>query len=654
MRKHIIALFSTLCLIISSTFAQNDPVLFTVDDTPVNVSEFKYIYSKTNGAKADFSKSSLDEYLDLYVKFKLKVQRAKEMQLDTIPALMSELEGYRRQLANSYLIDKEVTEKLVKEVYYRSKQDVNISHIMITVKPNATPKDSLAAYNKILDIKKKLDAGGDFGQLAKEFSTDQSAKDNAGNIGYITSLFPNGFYPLETAAYSAKKNEVVGPVRTSAGYHLIKVNDIRDARGEMEVAHILVRFPKDKSKDQGKTKAKIDSLHKALRTGANFEDLAKSNSEDRMTAKKGGYLGFFGINRFERAFEDAAFALANDGTYSTPVESSVGWHIVKRVSKKEVEPYDIAKRRLQTLVQKDARFEAAKKAMVVRIKKEGNFKENDLALTKFKQSQTKDFLTHKWKPNPKPSDEPLFTLGGDQSFTLGDFESFCQRTARKRMRMGQNAKIEDAVNILYNDFVEDSCLKFEETQLEVKYPEFKSLMREYEEGILLFEATKILVWDKASQDTSGLKTFFNSSTKKYYYEDRADVSIYTLKAQASSMINKVKKMARKNPSSTVIEKYKEVLSVQEQVIEKGKNPVLDAMTWKVGELSGIEENKKDKSLNFMKIEKITPKREKGLKEARGYVVADYQDYLERKWIEELRDMYKVKINNDVLENLVKK
>ena len=312
---------------------KDDPVLFTVDGTPVHRSEFDYIYSKTNGPDADYSKESLDEYLNLYVNFKLKVQKAKEMKLDTIKSLQQELDGYRRQLADSYLIDREVTEKLVQEAFLRSKEDVDVSHILIKLAPNPSPEDNLKALEKARSVKAELESGKSFKELALKYSEDNSVKKNQGHIGWVTAIFPKGFYELETAAYSTEKGQVSEPVRTGAGYHILTVHDRRPARGEVEVAHILIR--PEKSDDGIKARNRIDEAHEKLATGEDFSKVAKEYSDDKVTANKGGYLGFFGINRYEKAFEDAAFGIAADDEFTKPVKTAAGWHVIKRISKKE-------------------------------------------------------------------------------------------------------------------------------------------------------------------------------------------------------------------------------------------------------------------------------------------------------------------------------
>ena len=655
MNSRLILTCVAFIFFLSNTIAQkDDPVLFTVENDPVHVSEFNYIYSKTNGDKATFSKKSLDEYLDLYVKFKLKVQKAKEMQLDTIPSLIKELAGYRRQLANSYLIDKQVTEKLVRQAFDRTQQDVSISHIMLNMKPGASQQDTLEAYRKLIDIKKRIDGGEKFGALAKQFSDDKSVKENSGNIGFLTALFPKGFYDIETVAYNLPIGKVSDPVRSSVGYHLIMVNERRPARGEMEAAHILIRKKKDRSDE--KSKALIDSLYAEINKGGNFEDLAKTFSEDNMSAKKGGYIGKFGISKYELDFESACFAIKNDGDISKPFKTSVGWHIAKRVSKKDNTDYEKAKRGLQTKVQKDARYEMAKVAMIERIKRENKFNENGGKLISFASSLNEEFMTHKWRAADVTSNDVLFNLGKNK-YTTKDFAAYAQKASRERMRMGKNAKVKDVVQKLYNGYVAESCMKFEEEQLEKKYPEFKSLMREYEEGILLFEATKMEVWDKASQDTTGLAKFHKTRKAKYRFAERAVINQYSLKATSADQLSKLKKFVAKKDAEETLAKFNttdgKIVSVQEKTFEKGKNKVLDKMKWKVGELSPVEIDKRNKSSNFFKIEALLPAEEKTLKQARGYVVADYQDFLERQWIEKLREKYKVSIDEKVLESLVK-
>ena len=652
-KPHVILWVALLYLPFTIWAQKDDPVLFTVEDTPVHQSEFVYIYTKTNGKNADFSRESLEEYLDLYIKFKLKVQKARDMKLDTIPQLITELAGYRRQLADSYLIDREVTEKLLQEAYEHSKQDVDISHILISLPPNASPADTLAAYEKALAVKQRL-KNEDFAAVAKEVSGDKSAQNNGGHIGYVTALFPNGFYELEKGAYAGPLNKLLGPIRTNAGYHILKVHGRRPARGELEAAHILLRT---QDKDPEKVKVRIDSIYQALKAGANFEEMAKKLSEDSRTAPQGGYIGFFGINKYSPSFEDAAFGIEEDGAISKPVQTNIGWHIIKRISHRGIQPYNIEKSRLESKVKRDNRFQEAKDAMVEKIKEEGNLREHLKVLDNFTAGLTDTFLTFRWRAPEEGGDQVLFELGTDYQATLGDFTNYLERATRKRMRSGSDADITALVKELYQDFVNESAMAYEEQNLEKKYPDFKALMREYEEGILLFEATKREVWDKASQDSVGLAEFFKLIDGKYRWESRAVTSVYRLDDRYKDQLDEVRAFIATHSPEEVMDKYGDVtptmLRHETKTMEQSIYPEFKNMKWEVGAMSQSDPDPRSRNIKFVKIEEILPPRAKTLDEARGYVVADYQDYLEDQWVEQLKKEYDVDVNPQVFESMVK-
>ncbi len=657
LNRPIVCLFTLLATFGRAAAQSDDPVLFSVDKTPVTVSEFRYIYAKTNQEKADFSDASLREYLDLYEKFKLKVQRAKDMKLDTVPALKQELDGYRRQLANSYLVDKEVTDRLIRETYERTKLDVDLSQIFFLCDKNAKPADTLAAYNKAIDCIYRLKKGEKWDDVAVAVSEDKSVKDNRGHIGWVTAMFPDGFFPLENAAYGQKPGDISStPVRTSNGYHVVRVEGTRPAYGEVEVAQILIR--KGDSEEKAEVaRRRIDSVYNALQGGANWDQLAAAVSQDKMTAPKGGYVGSFGINKYQKAFEDAAFALTKDGEYSKPVATSIGYHIIKRVSRKGIDPFDKAKRVLTERVKKDGRSEMAKKSMIARIKREGGFKENTEVFNKWAAGLVDSvFLTYRWKPSEQKPQDVLFSFSSGAKFTVADMEEYCVRAGRQRMKGIGVATSAEVAGQLYQDFVGESCLKYEETQLDKKYPEFKNLMREYEEGILLFDATKQLVWDKANQDSAGLEKYFNSNLRdKYQWEERAVVATYSIKTTDLKQRDKILKSIAKKPSADVLKKFNkkgEVVAVTEKTIEKSK--LKDPITWQAGWVSQPIVGEKDAPTTVKKVVKILPVQSKSLAEARGYAVADYQDYLEKQWVEDLRKAYKITLNEAVFKGMVGK
>lgn len=651
MKKTLFA-FVLLSFFTLSLYGQTDPVLFTVNGKPVTLSEFNYIYTKTNGAKADFSESSVMEYLDLYTKFKMKVARAREMQLDTLPPLMEELDGYRRQLADSYLTDREVTDKLVKEAHERMLRDISIRHIMCRVEKN----DTVAAYKRILEAQKKLVKGSPFAEVAKEFSDDPSSKDNGGNIGYLTAMLPEGFYELESAIYATPIGDITTPVRSPLGYHIVQVNAERPARGEIEVAHILIRKKKE-GVDQPLAQKRADMIYEELKAGKKFEELA-NQSEDLNSSTRGGVLPAFGIGRYEPIFEDAAFSLEKDGDYTKPIETSIGYHIIKRLNRRPVESLENMKSRLKARIQRDPRHELARMAMVERIKREGLFRENKEAYNRIVSNLDSNFLTYAWPVPASVESSTLFSFGNTMNASttsVQDWVTWLTENANRRINYATQFgnKVAVVADKVYQDYVAEKALAYEEMQLETKYPDFKNLMREYEEGILLFEAIKQNVWDKASQDSVGLEKFFADNKSKYNWNERASLVYYTVSDSAKASLEKIKKDAKKKTPQQLLAKYNkkgEVLKFREETVERDKGRVLDAAVWKVGY---IVSNGND-PLNFMKTEKITAKTPKSLKDARGYVVADYQEFLEKQWMAELMAKYPVDIKRPVLSSIIKK
>lgn len=650
----------TLCLLSFANFSTlkaqeivgGDEVIFTIEGNPVTVDEFNYIYTKNNGEKADYSRASVEEYLELYKKFKLKVQKAREMQLDTIPALINELAGYRKQLADSYLTDKEVTERLVREVYDRQQYDVKVRHIVARYPRRATDAQKQQAKDKIDGVLSEIRAGKNFEEMAKVHSDDVNTKRDGGELSYLTAMLPNGYYTFENAMYTLEEGEVSEPVESNIGFHLVQVIDKRPARGEMHVAHILL-----KSKVKGKfldgVQEKADSIYRVLGLGSNFEDLAAKHSDDGNTKNKEGDLGVFSISTYEKSFEDAAFALDKDGMISRPIQTSLGWHIIKRISKPEAPDYEKVKRKLQANIKKDGRYQIAKDQMIEDIKKEGNLTENLDLLNSFIDSLDETFYSYKWKFDPGLQGK-LFEMGGKE-FSLIAFANSMKKNTRKRLRFNKTDPIKKSVMELYNDYINQEALKFEEENLENKYPEFAALMREYREGILLFEATKINVWDKASQDTVGLRKFYNANQDDYMWKERADLETYQVRSSDVKLIKKISKYAKSHTQEEVMQKFntpENPIIFSEGTYERGDLEIA-GIKFKEGGISDERYDHKTKSYTIRHIAKVYPAKPKTLKDARGYIIADYQDSLDKDWVKSLNKQYEVKENKGVIEKLIK-
>lgn len=623
-----------------------DPALFKIGNEEVKVSEFKYIYDKTNGGKADYSEKSVREYLDLYTKFKLKVKDGRTLKIDTTSSLKRELQGYRRQLSNSYLMDKEILEKLVKEAYDRSKKDVNISHIMISLPPNATTAQEKEVFEKINGLRKKA-VGNGFEAVARETSDDNGTKADGGKLGYFTVLqLP---YTMENAMYSTKVGEVSEPVRSHLGYHLIKVNDSRTARGEIKVAHILLRTEAGNEERNATAKKRIEEVYAKLQSGSSFESLVAEYSEDNGSKPKAGVLDWFGINRYDNSFEDAAFGL-KDGFYCKPVQTEAGWHIIKRLESNVNPSFESAKANLTARIKNNDRFKVAQDVLVQRIKKDNNFRVNETVKQDLSKAIGENFINYQWKTPSLTNDDNLFFIGTN-AFPISEFMKYAERNPAERVNRGFST--EQAIENVFNKVVSSKAMEYEENQLE-KYNDFKALMREYEEGILLFETTKQQVWDKAANDSIGLAKFYAKNKAKYTWKQRALVDTYVLTEKDSVLLDKVYNLAKKSTGAKILTKINPK--------DKTKPSVLAVTSAKMEKTPEGIENKKGaiskptptpNGYIFSKVEKIIKPETKTLKEARGFVIADYQDYLEKEWIKNLQERYKVTINEEVVKSLIK-
>lgn len=658
MIKQLLALTSLFFVglaTLSSQSIDDERVLFTVADQEVTVGEFVYIYEKTNGDKADYSRANLEEYLDLYTKFKLKVARSRAMQLDTIQSLQRELEGYRRQLADSYLIDRTITDKLVEAAYSRMLSDVELSHLLIPVAQNAAPADTLLAYEKAAGLLNELKQGAKFEALAAQYSQDPNTKERGGKVGFLTAPFPNGLHRLERAAYNTKVGEVTGPHRSRAGYHLLRIDARRPARGEVEVAHLLIRT---ENRSREAAAALIDSLHTVLVEGqTSFVDLVETYSEDAKTKNDEGYIGFIRINQVELVFENAAFGIERDDSFSEPIQSSVGFHIIKRISQRPIQPFNVERPRLETTIKRDARFEEAKAQLLLDIRQKAGFQENREVLLDFAQSLTDTFFTFRWKA-PAPQGKMLFKLGRDYNVTLDDFAQYLVSASRQRSGLKRSSTPEEGALKIYDTFVDDQLLKYEESKLEENYPDFKALMREYQEGILLFEATKMEVWDKASQDTAGLKAYFDETLAgKYRWAPRARTTVYTMSPQARALAAQIRRFAAEHsPEETLAEfnsPSKQLVRAEEELYERSRQPKLQSVPFEAGTTTEPFAAEGSSEVSFLKIEEIVPAAAKSLDQARGYAIADYQDELERRWVAQLRETFEVSVNKKVFNSLVK-
>jgi peptidyl-prolyl cis-trans isomerase SurA len=640
-------LLSGVIFISASAFAQQkEEVLLNVGGKDITKSEFETIYHKNNNKTAG-DRKSIEEYLELFINFKLKVREAEAQGLDTTTAFKNELEGYRRQLAQPYLVDNEVNDKLLKEAYERMKTDVRASHILIKCDQNALPKDTLAAYNKTIATRDRILKGEAFDKVAMEVSEDPSAKENAGDLGFFTVL--QMVYPFESAAFSMKVGDVSMPVRTRFGYHILKTTDRRDAQGQIQVAHIMVKSPKTAtSEDDAKAKAKIDELYQQLKGGKDFADLAKEHSEDKGSAKKGGELPWFGTGRMVPEFEMAAFRLKNKGDYSEPVKTQYGWHIIKLIDQKPIPSYDEAKADLKARIQKDSRSQKSRESLIAKLKKEYKFKENPKAKEDIYKAVDTLLFSGRWVAGNKKLDKTMFTIA-DQKHSQKEFAQYIETHQSARGK----AEIQPIIDQMYNSFVEEKVLAYEENNLAKKYPEYKALLQEYRDGILLFDLMDKMVWSKAVKDTSGLKDFYEKNKQKFMWGERTDAAVYTAANEAVAkqlrmMLTDKKKKYTDEEITTALNKDSQLnIKIENGKFSKGDNEFVDQAT-----AEGLNKDiKKDGKVIIVDVKKKLPAEPKSLNEAKGLITAEYQNQLEKEWIQQLKAKYTVKVNQEVLNTV---
>lgn len=637
----------------SFTFAQNTKkeVLFTVDDKPYYTDEFKRVYNKNLELVKDESQKDLNQYLELFVGYKLKINKANKLGLQNNSRYINELASYRQQLAKNYTSDSKVTKALVDEAYARIQKEVKASHILITCDENAMPVDTLKAYNLALDIRKKALAGENFESLAEKNSQDPSAKDNKGNLGYFSAF--RMVYPFETAAFKTKVGEISMPVRTKFGYHLIKVTDVRDNRGEVTVAHIMLTKPQNaKPEEIEKIKSTIQEIYAKLKQGEKFEDLANQFSQDKNSSFKGGVLPKFSSGQLSsEEFENNSFALKNSGDLSEPFETQFGWHIVKLIQKHPVKKLDEMSKELENKISRDERSRLIEKTVNERIKKKYPAVRNEKLYAKIKGIVGDSYYNGEWSLPENKSDfsGTLITIGN--SNVLGT-EFLTELDALKKNKNTAIKPIGKLVDFYYNSFAEEKIKKYFNNNLENEFPEFANIMEEYRDGLLLFDLMEKEIWNKSKQDSVGLKEFYSKNQSKYVWKNR--VKVLTASSTNEDIMKKTLKMLKSGLKADEIKaklNTNDVVNVifKEETFEEGVANFPKTLNSKEGEFTSVFKEGDHYFVNKT-IQKL-PAGNKTLEETKGKVINDYQQFLEDNWVSELKKEFKVNVNQDVFERL---
>ncbi len=636
--------------------SQSKDVLFTIDNHPYYTDEFVRVYNKNLDLVKDDSQKNLDNYLELYIGYKLKVEKAYKIGLHNNANYQNELKSYRAQLSKSYLNDSKVTNELVQEAYGRMLQEIRASHILVLVDENAAPEDTLKAYQKITDIKKRIESGEDFAQVAQQFSEDPSVKENNGDLGYFSAF--RMVYPFENAAFSTAVGNVSKPFRTRFGYHVVKVVDKRANRGEVTVAHIMILKPasvsdKPSPNSEDKAKVTIEDIYKKIQQGESFESLAQQFSEDKSSATKGGVLQRFGSGQLSsEAFENVAFSLQNANEISTPFQSQFGWHIVKLIEKHTLRTLADMKSELEEKVKKDERSLLITNSLAKKLRSTYSLSKDKKTMAAVKKVVTDDFYAQTWElpSNSKDLENTILVINAKKSITALQFINYIHSQQKSKVKIKPISKLVDA---LFEKFIDEQITNYYNENLENEFSDFKFVMDEYRDGLLLFDLMDREIWTRAKSDTIGLQDFYNNHKINYQWKKRFVIDIFS--STDKLVIEKALKLMKKGTS---LEAIKEKLNTQEKVNIMLRSGVFEEDD---AQLSSFQKLSKGISGivfkdNYYYVLNVTEIKEAGPKlfaECKGKVMSDYQQFLESNWVNELKKEFEVKIQPEVFTTVKK-
>lgn len=624
-------------------------VLLTVNDKPVTTDEFKRVYLKNLDLVQDEDQKTVDGYLDLFVDFKLKVEEAYDQGLHREPKFVREFAKYEDELSRKYIYEAANIKNMAREAYERSLEEREVSHILISVELNASAQDTLVAYNKIEQIRQKALAGEDFKELAKSYSEEPGAKERAGYLGYFSAFAM--VYPFESAAYNTPEGGISEILRTQYGYHILKVEDVRKRAGDITISHIMTtNRPGDTTR--APAKERIVEIKKMLDQGADFAQLARNQSQDKASAIKDGLLGR--INRGQlrsRKFTEMAYSLENPGDISEPFQTEFGWHVVRLEEKHPVQTYEEKRAQLEKQVSKGDRARVVSNTINQKIKAEYGFKKGSPYLEYFENYLPDTVLTRKFKyDTTRPVEKRVIFTIADRPYTFEDFVKYMEVY---RIPLGYYKTKAPLLRAIYNEFETNKLKEYFRERLYAQNKEYASTIEEYRNGLLIYELMNRNIWFKAKSDSTGLQNFYQQVKDQYRWDQRMEGVIAS--ATSRETAGQVAAMLGEGKSADQI---KEVVNQGDEVrvimntgtYEKGDRRLPADLAFKPG-VSPIYNN--EGTFVVVKVNNVLPPSVKKLEETRGRVLNAYQNHLERRWLDELRDKYNVKVNKRVLRKVKK-
>jgi peptidyl-prolyl cis-trans isomerase SurA len=641
--KYLFILFFSIAIANVNGQSTNKEILFSVDDEPVYVSEFLRVYNKNLDLVQDESQKDVDEYLTLFTNYKLKLKEAKALELQEKPTYIRELSSYKKQLAKNFITDTKVTDALVQEAYERVSSDVKATHILIKIPENASPADTLVAYNNIVKLRDRALIEG-FEKVRQEVHNGQTVFGE--DLGYFSGF--KMVYAFESAAFNTKVGDISKPFRTQFGYHIVNVQDKRKSRGERTVAHIMV-VKKEGDSLAEKPEVRIQDIYKKLKQGEDFEALAKQFSDDGNSAPKGGMLTpITGGQLNSKEFEDVAFGLNEIGAISEPFTTAYGWHIVKLYEKKPIASFEDMKPELEEKVKRDDRSKLIDEALYIKLKSKYKIPSQQGALDYFVSILNEDYFKRTWQlPDNFEANKLLINIG-DKLYTYKDFGDFLVSTQRN----GEpKSDFKTLVSNKYDTFLNTNLVQYQEDSLESENEDFANIVAEYRDGLLLFDLMETTIWNTAQSDSLAVKYYYNTHKTNYILPKRVDAVVASSKEQKT-----LKKVSKLIERGMAIDQIKGLINSNDKIDVIFTSGIMEANHQALPKefefTKGVSKiyNYNDAYV-LVKVNEVLPESQKTFEDARGSVISDYQVYKEKNWLQELSKKYKIEVNQTALKSV---
>ncbi len=638
-KPFIISALACAAILSASASKNADPVLMTINGKDVRQSEFEYLYHKNN--LQQLAPQSIDEYIEMFIVYKLKVADAEAAGLHQTDAFTKEFNGYCAELSRPYLRDSIVEKRLIEEAYARMATSRKVSHIMLPL--GSTYDEKEANRMKIDSIRTAIVNGSaDFGEMAVRYSSDRSARVNNGSMGYINvNSYP---YPFEKTAWETPVGEI-SPVIEDApfGFHIIRVEDERPNPGKVEARHIL-KLTNGLSEEEGAAKkAQIDSIYNLLANGGDFDAIARAESEDPGSAANGGRLGWFGPGEMVKEFEDAAFGL-KDGGISAPFKTAYGYHIVQTLAHRGIGTLAEESERIKAAISRDMRSVMPETERMAQLKAELGVKIDSTGLMQARSRMTGDSPAEQLRS--LQADNSLIATVGNRTISIGDVINYIPSNVLE----GAN----DAFTVLNSGLenkINETVVEETRKNLAENNSEYRNLTNEYRDGILLFEISNRNVWERSASDTEGLQKFFSANRAKYTW-DKPHYKGYVIFATNDSIAGEAQKYLAANQVendslvSVMRANYGRNIKIEKVVTGKGENAIVDNVAF-----NGERPEAPGRWTAWFGYAGRVIDTPEEANDVRGAVASDYQQLLESEWIKALRKKYKVKLNKKALKAL---